>query len=61
MTIESYTTSPTQSFYYADPLPVDPIKIYSCNIMSHFQYLIDISATRFTGLQLQKQTGFAVS
>ena len=35
MTVESRTTSPTRDFYHAGPLPVDPIKIYSCNIMSH--------------------------
>ena len=59
--VESRTTSPTQDFYYAGPLPIDSIKIYSCNVMSYFQYPIDIGATRFTGLQPQKRTGFTVS
>ena|SRR5437773_2456674 len=61
VTIESHTTSLTRDFYYAALLTVDPIKIYSCNITSHFQYPIDIGATRFTGLQSQKQTEFTVS
>ena len=34
MTVKSCTTSPTQDFYHAGPLPVDPIKIYSCNVTS---------------------------
>src|SRR5437899_1622757 len=32
MTVESCTTSPTWDFYHAGPLPIDSIKIYSCNI-----------------------------
>ena len=35
VTVESCTTSPTRDFYHAGPLPVDPIKIYSCNV-THF-------------------------
>jgi len=33
-TVEGRTTSPTRDFYHAGPLPVDPIKIYSCNVTS---------------------------
>src|ERR1043166_7226631 len=35
ITVEDRTTSPTRDFYHAGPLPVDPIKIYSCNV-THF-------------------------
>ena len=32
----------TQDFCHAGPLPVDPIKIYSCNVTSHFQCSINL-------------------
>ena len=57
----------TRDFCHAGPLPVDPIKIYSCNVTSlrtprHTSNIwFNIGATWFTGLQPQKRTGFTVS
>ena len=63
MTIKSRTTSPTRDFDHAGPLPVDPIKIYSCNDCpirihtSHYQCPIDLVQLNLQSYNLRNGQG----